>query len=516
MTGPGEWGDDGLAEGVDRPVPPVTLLFDAADDAAVTRALLDAGDPATGAITVHPTPGAAGSDGVAHAVLVALGCSPRRLSEQRVSGAETAWQAATAWVVALEIEQVIVLRAHRLAASAIERLLVLRRYTGVRLVLVCHGCAPTVVGEILPPQVAHRVITDVGDALSGVAVRAESAPIAFEAVLPPVPDADVTSFRADCFRSLSAADFARVDAVYRRGMAAACRWMATVPIGETPTGLELPQHLRSLFPVGLSPREMADGAALLASRYTPHELRTLAAGLLCVAAPRVDVRLPARFGDHAVVQRFLAELVIESPSRRHTLTLVRGAQAGCLLHGLLLETPPSLFIGTGPGLSTVAVTGEVVAAILAGTASPVHAAAVATALFTAFPSPTLNVIPISALSADAAVLTVPAGGSRPPSRDRLPRRTCVVAMPAPARPLLHAARVFARLRGTPTDRALLGGGVGLLSRHLHPVAEACGISLPVTSSADSSWHTQVVAWWVGANLHHRGDWTVRDPTQGSR
>ena len=46
--------------------------------------------------------------------------------------------------------------------------LVLRRYTGVRLVLVCHGCAPTVVGEILPPQVAHRVITDVGDALSGV------------------------------------------------------------------------------------------------------------------------------------------------------------------------------------------------------------------------------------------------------------------------------------------------------------------------------------------------------------
>lgn len=65
-----------------------------------------------------------------------------------------------------------------------------------------------------------------------------------------------------------------------------------------------------------------------------------------------------------------------------------------------------------------------------------HAAAVATALFTAFPSPTLNMIPISALSADAAMLTVPAGGSRPPSRDRPPRRTCVVAVPAPARGVL--------------------------------------------------------------------------------
>lgn len=61
------------------------------------------------------------------------------------------------------------------------------------------------------------------------------------------------------------------------------------------------------------------------------------------------------------LQTILAELVHDSPTRRHTVTRLRGAQARFLAHGLLLTVPtPADLLGTlnGPGLNTVLVTSQ--------------------------------------------------------------------------------------------------------------------------------------------------------------
>jgi hypothetical protein len=85
------------------------------------------------------------------------------------------------------------------------------------------------------------------------------------------------------------------------------------------------------------------------------------------------------------VRSFLARLAHNACSRRRTLTLLRGAQASFLAHGLLLTVPAAsnlLTVLNGPGLNTVPITGRIVDQIRSGVAHPVVAAAVAAALFT--------------------------------------------------------------------------------------------------------------------------------------
>jgi hypothetical protein len=69
------------------------------------------------------------------------------------------------------------------------------------------------------------------------------------------------------------------------------------------------------------------------------------------------------------VQLFLAWLVHDSSSRRHTLARLRGAQAGFRLHGFRLDVPPServLDDLSGPGLNAPLVTAQTAARIRAG------------------------------------------------------------------------------------------------------------------------------------------------------
>jgi hypothetical protein len=63
-----------------------------------------------------------------------------------------------------------------------------------------------------------------------------------------------------------------------------------------------------------------------------------------------------------LVPSFLTHLVHNARSRRRTLTLLRGAQAGFLAHGLLLTIPDAsdLTALNGPGLNTVPITGRIV------------------------------------------------------------------------------------------------------------------------------------------------------------
>ncbi|MEU0650398.1 hypothetical protein [Streptomyces umbrinus] len=113
------------------------VVFDPGDDAAHTRAALTMHHPAAGRATIHPTPGTDSTLTLAHNVLDALG-KTTPVPGYRATDPAPAWTLAAAWILALPVSRLTVLRAHLLSARALDDLLALRARTGVRLYLVCH------------------------------------------------------------------------------------------------------------------------------------------------------------------------------------------------------------------------------------------------------------------------------------------------------------------------------------------------------------------------------------------
>ncbi|NKY28731.1 hypothetical protein [Nocardia gamkensis] len=287
------------------------------------------------------------------------------------------------------------------------------------------------------------------------------------ALLPQISDGDVTTFLADAYRSLPAQEFARIDAVYTDGIQTTCRWLAEH------TGRQC-RHDLNQNGVGswLGPR----GAGL--AEY-----------MLSVLQPRLSS--PNRFqpgpgagvvdewNDILSLYRFLGSLVADSPSRGHTITRLRGAQAAFLLHGLRLDLPSDLAYSVGPGLTTVPIDHDVIARVRARTADPVDAAALVTALFTGATAMELNAIPCVALTADALIFNGPIGYTHAPD-------LYVWVIPPPARTLLYDARVSQESRPTPNSKLFTGaiGGAGFRLRRL---AAACEVSLPDLYHWHHSW-----------------------------
>ncbi|WP_039801551.1 hypothetical protein [Nocardia araoensis] len=284
-------------------------------------------------------------------------------------------------------------------------------------------------------------------------------------LLPQISDGDVTTFRADAYRSLPPDEFARIDAVYTDGIQTACRWLAEH------TGRAC-RHDLNQNGVGswLGPR----GAGL--AEY-----------MLSVLQPRLTV--PERFHQGAGVvdewndilslYRFLGALVADSPSRGHTITRLRGAQAAFLLHGLRLDLPQDLAYSVGPGLTTVPVDDELVARVRARTADPVDAAAIVTALFTGATAMELNAIPCVALTTDALIFNGPIGYTHAPD-------LYVWVIPPPARPLLYEARAYQESRPTPNTK-LFAGAIGGAGFRLRRLAAACEVTLPDLYHWHHSW-----------------------------
>lgn len=117
--------------------PSVAVVIDPGDDAVHTHTALAAHHPPSGRITLHPGPGTTSETGLAHDLLAALG-KPPLLTGCFPAGCQPAWEAATAWITALPVTRLTVLRAHRLTARRAMRLLQLRTLTGIHLTLVCH------------------------------------------------------------------------------------------------------------------------------------------------------------------------------------------------------------------------------------------------------------------------------------------------------------------------------------------------------------------------------------------
>lgn len=145
-------------------LPPLTVVHAPHDDHAFMAAALAAHTPATGRITVHPTPVASAPASLAHDLLRSLGKHlPLAGSEDGTYGTgntETAWRAAAAWMLALRTGHVIITRAPRISSRHFEYLFALRELTHIRLTLLCHGPLPPVLAAALaatPHDEAHSL-----------------------------------------------------------------------------------------------------------------------------------------------------------------------------------------------------------------------------------------------------------------------------------------------------------------------------------------------------------------------
>jgi len=199
------------------------------------------------------------------------------------------------------------------------------------------------------------------------------------------------------------------------------------------------------------------------------------------------------------VQLFLAWLVHDSSSRRHTLARLRGAQAGFRLHGFRLDVPPServLDVLSGPGLNAPLVTAQTAGRIRAGVAHPVIAAGIAAVLVTGVQALALASMPSEALSPQNDTLRL---AWHPPNRTLVrasqvasptPATTAVFHVPDAARPLLQAARHFSRSSGHGIARRLVAT-TPFSNERIAAAAANCKIPLPSQQSLQAMWQIRV-------------------------
>lgn len=423
------------------------MFLDPDDDAHPTHTLLRAHDPASAVVTLHPTPGISSAATLAHDLLLALGHSLDRAGAEGATGPGSAWRAVTAWIHGDDIRHLIVLRAHHLSPEQHARLLRLQHDTGVHLVLVWHSRDLLASRLEMPAGMRHHLTDDLASLIGRLAPprRNTQAPTD-TAELPTVPGSDAT-FLTDAAAALSRTDYTRVAAVYHHAVETTDRRLTRC--GTAP---DLPQRMLAYLP---APRS---------------HLRTLYG--------TIPLRRILRWHTTVGLYRFLGDLVADSPGRNHTLTRLRGAQAAFARHGLPLTLPSNLEYMVGPGLTTIAITERVVIAIRAHTASPVHAAALATLLFTGATFDELRSLPRLALTGDT-LITVGASAVPRPTDLR------VWVIPPSGRPLLHAAAVFQRTRTHPTG-ALFAEAVGRTGR-LRRTAATCGLGIPALHRWRDGW-----------------------------
>ncbi|MGW5383460.1 hypothetical protein [Nocardia sp. NPDC003963] len=280
-------------------------------------------------------------------------------------------------------------------------------------------------------------------------------------VLSRIPASDVPTFRADAHRELTAAEFARLDAVYAEGIEATCRWLVTrtgQPCRHHPDPGVTVRLTRNAQPVTSYPWHQPDPQA-------PPGLP--------------EARNTGERGEILGLYRFLGDLVCDSPGRGHSIARLRGAQAGFLLHGMRLDLPSDLNYSVGPGLTSVHIDNRTVEQIRARTTNPVDAAALATMLCTGATAVELGSVPCTALTPDALVFTGPIGYGQAAD-------VYVWVVPPPVRDLLNQARAYQESRARPAPK-LFAGAIGGAGRQLRRTAARCGMTIPDLHHWHHSW-----------------------------
>ena len=474
------------------------VVLDPADRAALTHGALAAHRPEAGIVTVHPTPGVTDTRILAHDLLLALGKNAARLGPGfGLAGEHAAWHAAAAWTAAQHIRRITVLRAHLFTPARWRALLQLQQTTGVNLLLLYHDARPGAALRALLADYDARITDDPGRVHEMVAppsaqhppapgIDAGEAPAA-GGCFPPVPRSAATRFRADALRTLTAEQFRAVDEQYRYALGAACRWIA----GHQEYRAANPARRAldaALMPLYLAPRDTQAVADFLQAAYGRAAHRALLEGLLCLGREIPSPHgYPFALKDAAGLQLFLSALVADCATPDAALARVRGAQAGLLLHGVLLAVPEDLHACAGPGLTSIPLTAELTRTAVSGLPHPVHAAALALAVISGHPLDGLRGLPISAVHPHAAAVSLDG----------------LYAIPTPLRPAVHAACLYRRLSGASEHQRLLTGDTdGSLSR---AVADALRAHTPAPAPrpelAWRSWHARAQCWFVAEPLH---------------
>ncbi|MFH8224738.1 hypothetical protein ACH4C2_37015 [Streptomyces sp. NPDC018057] len=444
---------------------PVRLLLDADDDRAVHRAACQWADAARGKIITDPTPNTTSPAYLALDVLRAMGrLGFSREGAERMS-TDPAWRAVTCWSLAAGVREVIVLRAHRLTVERLRRLAAWRTEAGIRLTLVAHAPQPADVRR-LREHLTSAALTDVAcvtgtaavlDAIGPAAVGRRSGPPPPDHVhpLPAPPRASVAAFRAQAWRRQNGADFARTDAHYRAGYAAARTWLARTLAPGQPTACGAEDAARSAEP----------------SEPTPFGLR-----------------------ESEALRLFLSRLTVSSPSPAHTVARVRGAQAGLLSCAVLLNVPDELTQCAGPGITTVPLTARTVHTITTHLPNPLRAAAIAALLCTGTATGLLAMTQIAGVDEQATRIAIDRDGriniGAPPTARHL------YAIPPRARPLLAAALAFRRRTPrTAPAHGLFANCFGTTPRLEALIADA-GLPVPALNHprTGGDWHTAARAW----------------------
>ncbi|GII33009.1 hypothetical protein [Planotetraspora mira] len=470
--------------------PPVTVLLDPQDERAVIDAALGAHAPHLGCVTVHPTPAASGDLVLAHDLLFALGKRAIPLTVEQLPDSSSAWAAVATWIRIAQITMLVVLRAHLLSARCWRLLLELRSATGVHLVLVHHrrNIATALRGQLT--GVDYRISLDPGSELPAPpTARAATGPTdprggtevggAFDqhdqrvAALPHTVATSLPWYRADAYRRLSAAEFARVDAEYRHGLQAACQWLRR----------HTPSSPAQILPHGIT-TGLFDDLTLadhVLGRLPAMALPALNGSPGCYPYPTEDL---------AGLQGFLSGLVADAPTPGHAVARIRGAQAAFLRHGLLLSPPEDLTTAHGPGLGVQGFTHLVADQIRRQIAHPGVAAALTLALITGAPASVVAQLSIQAMDDEAGTVTV--------GRDRF-------GIPRHGRDLVVAAKLFGRLAPVRAGQRLVKvigrDGVGL-----EAAADVCGVRLEGDAfgrHVHRPWHVLTGCWRVGRSLHDR-------------
>lgn len=498
--------------------PPLLLVLDARDDAAVTRAALAEHDPHAGLVTVHPSPGTGSTTVLAHDVLAALGKPPTRFACEGLRREASAWSAALAWIIGEQIRQIAVLRTHLFTTRQWQRLAQLHADSGAVVIAYCH--APRIPAAARPvlEAIEYRVVSRVAEAADILSAWQVSLPARDgdgdehqppPEPLPAVPHSEVAHFRADCAREMPPGQFALLDAQYTAGLHAACAWITEQP--QYKQAIEPPEPPCIFLPPHLPPEESQAAREILENYYDRDTFRQLGRGLLCVGRRAHSSNGPYAYpwSELYPLRVFLARLVASCDAPT-ALTRLRGAQAGFLLHGHLLALPAALHTRIGPGVNTVRLTAERVARLRTRLAHPAHAAALAAAMITgADPAQLHGASPdMMDARADTLQLTVPAAIHE---SGRHAAERCLYAIPALARGIFRAALAYHRMDPARADSGFLAHGIGTDLEQLRASARACRIDLPALVVA----HPDISAWPRTASWNQLAAcWSVHDPVHG--
>lgn len=489
------------------PCPPVTILLDPDDDYGTVQAVLRAHNPAQGMVAVDPTVGTSAMAALAQDLLVALGKDPSIVANSRAKPAAL-WTAATAWLAGTGVRRLVILRAHRLPRHALARLMQLAVDARTALTLVWHAPVPPAWDAVLP----RATLTVLHDTAASITAETAAPPRAqavmpkaeapcqgcvpllssqqakrarrlFAQELPDFSPSDVLHFRADAARELSREDFDRVDLLYTYGMDAACAFMSTEFPGSAmvPGAEELP-----------APRS-PDGTAIPDSQVAARiQLALDGIDRQVCGLPSTAASLPQPMPCiTSTLRHFLVCHIAGSPTKAHTIAILRGAQAGFLLHGVHLTLPTRPQHLVGPGFADPVFTTEVAERIRSRILDPAHAGALTAVLATGISAFDVTLLSLRKLAPDAATL-------------ECHTRIDDVPYPIPrwGRDLLAAARAFAVLHGDHNFDSFLATGVGVQGQTLAATAQACDLQLNGLVTGDQyPWYSDAECLQV-ADLRH--------------